>query len=507
MSTTFAIEDVWGASFNTSGDAWRETDRLRSLLGLETRAQIARLAIGRSLGHDEVAPDAPDRLGKGIRGHILFEGRELSLWIGILVTQCIREAKKKDVQLSDLQDMVRRHWHRGVMLLQADWQEASEDYKQFVELLVTRRATLPEQVLDDEDSEDPGFTIRTGPARPLYIELGASTKDKSPFRWLVNGVGYAPHMAIMGQAGSGKTRTMLSTLRQLRHQAGVPIILLDLGKGDLANDPDLARDLGATVLHVPEAPIPLDMFHGSNRSDSQASDLVLGFRDSFKRVMQSKPGAKQLDHFREALKPLFAQSSHITLEQIRDQLRRYYDTQGLGTDSIIATANDLTERTLFVPEQSPAQFFSQSWIIAFGSARETVRNLAAFLLLDTLNVWLRGSGEAARDDEGHRALRMILAIDEARPVLSAQHPALSDNIRLHRAKGLMVMLASQSPDDYDGAADDYLENIGLPICFKTNAQSTRVLQSMFRSRVNFSALASGHCLTVHEQQSLEIKAF
>jgi len=24
----------------------------------------------------------------------------------------------------------------------------------------------------------------------------------------------------------------------------------------------------------------------------------------------------------------------------------------------------------------------------------------------------------------------------------------------------MVMLASQPPDDYDGAADDYLENIG-----------------------------------------------
>ncbi|SDX89346.1 hypothetical protein SAMN05421644_11819 [Allochromatium warmingii] len=419
----------------------------------------------------------------------------------------IREGKKQDIQLADLQDLVRRHWHRGILLLRSDWDEAGEDYKRFVEILVTRRATLPEQIADDEENQDSVFVARVGPARPLHIELGISTQDNNPFRWLVNGIGYAPHMAIMGQAGSGKTRTMLSSLRQLHHQSGAPIILLDLGKGDLANNTELVRDLGATVLNVPEMPIPLDMFYSSNRADSQASDLVLGFRDSFKRVMQSKPGAKQLDHFRAALKPLFAQSSQITLEQIREQLRRYYETQGLGTDSIIATANDLTERQLFVPEQSPAQFFSQSWIITFGSARETVRNLAAFILLDALNVWLRNSGEAARDEAGHRALRLILAIDEARPVLSAQHPALSDNIRLHRAKGLMVMLASQSPDDYDGAADDYLENIGLPVCFKTNAQSTRVLQSMFRSRVNFSALAAGHCLTVHEQRSLEVKAF
>jgi hypothetical protein len=102
---------------------------------------------------------------------------------------------------------------------------------------------------------------------------------------------------------------------------------------------------------------------------------------------------------------------------------------------------------------------------------------------------------------------LILAIDEARPVLAAQHQALSDNIRLHRAKGLMVMLASQSPDDYEGAADDYLENIGLPVCFRTNAQSPKVLQAMFRSRVNFPALAVGHCITVRDQRAVEVEAF
>lgn len=71
----------------------------------------------------------------------------------------------------------------------------------------------------------------------------------------------------------------------------------------------------------------------------------------------------------------------------------------------------------------------------------------------------------------------------------------------------MVTLASQSPDDYDGAGDDYLENIGLPICFKTNADSTKVLQNMFRGKVNFSALPLGVCLTLKENKPVKVQTF
>lgn len=102
---------------------------------------------------------------------------------------------------------------------------------------------------------------------------------------------------------------------------------------------------------------------------------------------------------------------------------------------------------------------------------------------------------------------MCLAIDEARHILGSKHLALSDNIRLHRAKGLMVMLASQSPDDYDGAGDDYLENIGLPVCFKTNAASGQVLQNMFRGKVSFASLPTGVCLTLKDSKAIKVKAF
>ena len=51
------------------------------------------------------------------------------------------------LDLEKLQSTVRDHWRRGVLLLQQDWEEASE-YSKFVEILITRRAALP----SDSDS-------------------------------------------------------------------------------------------------------------------------------------------------------------------------------------------------------------------------------------------------------------------------------------------------------------------------------------------------------------------
>ena len=129
------------------------------------------------------------------------------------------------------------------------------------------------------------------------------------------------------------------------------------------------------------------------------------------------------------------------------------------------------------------------------------------MLLDSLNAYMKRLEEAPQDDCGHRAIRMVLAIDEARHLLASRHKALSDNIRLHRSKGLVVGLASQSPDDYDGAGDDYLENIGLPICFKTNAASTTVLHNMFRGKISFAGLGTGICMTLRDGKPIRVKAF
>lgn len=504
------LEQVLLAGFQTSAEADRRTEQLRSNLGLSAKNRIARLAIGRSLSESSYPTGNLDGAGKPIKGDVLFGLNELPLWVGLLFTHLKKTDPRAELTLPTLQDLVKRHWNRGVSLLMEDWAEAGEDYNRFVDVLVRRRANLPETGGVSPVAVTSGDDVWEAAGRdpqPVLVDLGREVDTNEPFRWTVNGVGYSPHVAVMGQAGSGKTRTMLEMLVQVRKQSGAPIILMDLGKGDLANQHGFIDAIGARVLRVPEEPIPLDMFHGSDDSDLTASDAIMGFRDSFAKVMQSKAGAVQLETMKDALRPLFTRRKNISLEDIGLALRDFYDDRKLKTDSVISTISDLTERTIFQPEMSPAQFFSQSWIITFANAHDTQKNLAAYLLLDALNTFLKRAPEAPQDAQGHRAIRAVLAVDEARHLLASRHKALSDNIRLHRSKGLMVALASQSPDDYDGAGDDYLENIGLPVCFKTNAASNQVLQNMFRGKVSFAALPTGVFMTVKDSKPIKVKAF
>ena len=476
-------------------------------LGFQAHYQLARLAIGRSLGESDFPSPAPDARGRTIKGNQLFgnTGEEL-LWISLLVTNLKTHVPKSILTLEAFQSLVRDHWNRGISLLLEDWREAEARYEKFIDILITRRALLPQESTNGNgDNED--FEL-AGQKGPLWLRLGSLIEDNRDARWLVNGQGYAPNIALMGQAGSGKTRTMLSLLRQVREQTGVPVILLDLGKGELASNTVLAKQLNANVLRVPEEAIPLDMLHRNEDSDNPAH-VLQAFRDSFERAMMSKPGAKQLDAFREALKPLFMHQENITLSHIKQALDRYYSEHKKPTDSVTATINDLIQFKLFDPNSTPDEFFKNNWIITFGNATDTSKRLAGFLLIDALNNYLKRCKEASLDPDGHRALRIVLAIDEAKPMLVSRYPGLSNLLRLHRSKGLCVMLASQSPDDYEGAADDYLEQIGLPICFRTNAISPRVLNNMFRATPNFSALEKGMCYSVLEPAGsmLKIKAF
>lgn len=500
----FDVTKVLLTNFSSSSIAEEQAKELK--LGFTANYQLARLAIGRSLGEVDLPESAPDARGRTIKGQQLFgnEGEEL-LWISLLITQFKQFRPKTEFTLNAFQTLVRDHWHRGVGLLLSDWREADGRYERFIDILATRRALLPD--VSDEMGEE---STESWPNRAgsVWLQLGTLVDEAQDARWLVNGQGYAPNVALMGQAGSGKTRTMLKVIEQAQEQSNAPVILIDLGKGDLADNTDLAKRLNANVIRVPEQSIPLDMFHRNEESDNPAH-VLQSFRDSFERAMSSKAGAKQLDAFREALRPVFNLQEHISMLDIKQALDRYYRDHKQKTDSVIATINDLIQFNLFDPQQSPSEFFRKNWIITFGNATDTSKKLAAFLLIDALHNFLKRCSESQVDENGYRSLRLLLAIDEARPLLSGRHQGLSNLLRLHRSKGLCVMLASQSPDDYEGTADDYLEQIGLPVCFRTNATSSRILNNMFGRTPNFSSLDPGICLSVLEPggDMCKIKAF
>lgn len=508
--TNFETSQVWLSTFTSSMEAKKLGVEMFHRLGFTAHHQIARLAIGRSLGEDDYPLSAADAKGFPLKGNLLFgDDRDGGLlWIALLVENIHKHFKNKQITIELLQSAVRDHWDRGIKLLHQDWQLSSNGFSGFIETLITLRASLPDEGEVTEDRD--GHTFGSGwKPTPLWLTLGVNLASNDEAKWLLNGRGYSPNIAIMGQAGSGKTRMMLNLLSQIRKVHEIPVLLIDVGKDELADRTDLARELGAEILRVPKSPIPLDMFYGANDSQESALQAAEGFRESLNKALQSGLTDNQKTRVLEALKPLFRQRQKVILGDLQTAIDRYYEEAGTKQDRVNSIMNELCQRTLFIPQMTPSEFFSKSWILTLGNAPEESRKLVLFLLFDVLDRYLRSLPEATTDADFNRAIRLAVAIDEAKPLLEAKHDGLSRMVRLHRSKGLTVLMASQSPDDYIGQSDDYMEQIGLPICFRTNATSTSVLNNMFKSRkgLNFSALEPGVCLTVLDGVQSRVQAF
>lgn len=496
MDNKFQLYDIFGANFSATTEAAETTKMLKKYLGFENNYEVARLAIGLSLGSDSY----PDHVTTGatliIKGDTLFDKENLPLWVGLIASNYVHfHPGEKFVTLAMIQGAVKAHWHNGAKKLAHIWDTVGNDVHKFWEKLASI-AALPEEVDGEIIRPAQEVSASSGPIHLVLGKIIERNQEIKPFDHILNGAGYSPHVAIMGQAGSGKTRVMTSIIQQIRNQAECPVILVDLGKGDLVNNETLIREIGAEIVAVPKMPIPLDMFHVNENVDNAHITATENFRDAFSQVTSSKLGPNQHSNIMEALLPLFRTNTKITMQEIKNTLDTYYEENNISKDSVISTINNLCLRKLFTPQYPPSKFFSKSWLITFANARSEAKSFSICLLLSALDMYMKSLDETQLDQDGFRPLRLLFAIDEARDLLKMPHDGLSTNIRLHRSKGLSVILVSQSPDDYDGKRDDYLENIGLPVCLKTNASSTKVLKNMLKSNVDFANLKPHTCYSV-----------
>lgn len=70
--TSFETNQVWLSGFTSSAEAKRLGTELFQHLGFSAHHQLARLAIGRSLGEAEFPPSAQNARGFNIKGNLLF---------------------------------------------------------------------------------------------------------------------------------------------------------------------------------------------------------------------------------------------------------------------------------------------------------------------------------------------------------------------------------------------------------------------------------------------------
>lgn len=156
--TDLNLQNVLSIRYRTSADAEKLTMDLMGHLGLSTKANVARLAIGRSLSFGPILSESIDAGGKEIPANSFFSQDDAAVWVGLIITHAISNGETIQ-SLDDFRVAVRNHWHRGVHELIREWNECDRNYNRFMDVLISRYADLPlDADLDESESESGGQT-------------------------------------------------------------------------------------------------------------------------------------------------------------------------------------------------------------------------------------------------------------------------------------------------------------------------------------------------------------
>ncbi len=487
------IMEITNASYRTTRAADALCAELSTRLGYKVRYLPARLAIARSLSLPSSPPllskDDEDDAATSIRGQQLFgDGGDPAAWVA-LITQRSGDA---ELTRKAFQALVAAHWKRGAELLSTDWHEANGDLSTFVARLA-ELASLSDAKAGLRPGDEVASPVLEGEIILPVGEVAEDFQTGEKVLFPLNAAGGSPHMALMGGAGSGKTRTAIHMLRELRRQGAVPLLAFDF-KGDLAEP--LSEVFEGQVVHPPRLPVPLDVLHLSETDDTSIKEAAGRIRESIARVKNTKLSGIQSEALREAILVVLkakVRGQPANMEGIARALEAEYQQRGRKADELTSTLNELVQFQLFDYSKTPAEFFQSSWIIKLpqdGTAE--VRRLIINLTLDTLDRWINSQPDAPMT-EGRRALRHICMLDEAHVILSSKLPALGNLARMSRSKGGVLMLASQSPDDFEGDDQGYLDNMGLTLAFNTQAKPGPT-RAIFGSGASIADLPVGQAL-------------
>ena len=507
-----SLIEVASAGFRTDYDSDTLNTEFMKRLGMRKRYLPARLGISRSLAIN-APPEQSDiqEPGKVIKGDTLFgTGTSLSVWLSLI----IQKFGQSDIDIKQLIILVGAHWRRGLAKLDEDWEQSDGEISTFVRRLVDvadlRRTGC--HIPGGTSVKTSGETFSSGEIKIPLGEIGRDLSTKEKVFWSLNGKGGAPHCAIMGGSGSGKTVMAAAMLRAIRKQVPVPLLAFDF-KGDLEgftgiqSQTTLGAAFEAQVIEPPREPVPLDVLSLLQGDQFSINEAALRFRESFSRLKNSNLGDLQRNHVHEATTRALSLKNPCELRHIRDCLLEVYQEHEVKKDGAISTMEELCMFPLFEPKMSPMEFFQKSWIIKLPpNVPEDSRLIVVNLLLDALDQYLNGLADANTGMDGAREIRILCMIDEAHQILKTKLPSLSRLIRMSRSKGGAIMLVSQSPDDFSGEDHEFLDNMGMVAAFATNAKPSAAARILGKG-ANLTNLQKGQCFASVDKVTKKIEAW
>lgn len=472
------LQAIESAGFSPTEEASIAESELMPRLGMKHRYEAAQLMLGRSLVEPQLPASLPQgcKLGKAIKGGQLF-GEHTSLWLSLFV---LDGRLGNSASTEAFRDLVQAHWARGAELLLKDWEHSRKDRALFAKRLAE---LLPEGASRPASSgSSSGTTSALGPIQVKPGSIGVTHPAAEPVSFVLNGPGVSPHIALMGKSGSGKTVTGVQVLRQIVEQSGAPFLLID-PKGEFVVSGRLSDKFPAfrtppNIVEVGKAPIPLDFSPDPSQGRMEAQKAARQLTETITKCCRGA-GQIQKDRLRIIIEAAFAEGAGRDLAELTQRYRTALESEDRTTDSVLALLSELSSfgNGCFSPEQAPAEFLAQSWVVSLKALPDGLRPLCVLVLLDVLKAHLRSLDEAPIQN-GHRQLRHVLMLDEARKFLKeARSESLVEIVREMRSKGACAILLSQDPSDFEAEQDDFTTQLGTVIGFSCN-QSKSGLRSL-----------------------------
>lgn len=482
------------ALFKTSREARETMEDFRRKTGIRPNLW-ARAALGYSLSL-EAEPETVlyDSEGTEFQESVFF-GDDAAVLSALL-----RQRLGRPIKANEAGNIIKLHVERGLRHFKKEFERLNRRGDELL-LHIIERCSLQSKVVSDFFKEilPPTVDVETF---LVNIDLGTDTKSGKIITYRLNGPGSAPHIAIMGRNGTGKTRTALTFLSKIGSSIPykVPFLIFDYAKGDIAANKEFVDENQATIVSLPKIPIPLAPLSLPYKDEHAVHLAARRFRDTIRSVVRLGPIQSEhcLQIITEAYNNLHGETPDLTdLTHIAEQR---YREEGWSDDSLLACLREFTTFPLFRTASQGAihDFFRVTHVIDIHRLPEDLRKLSAFLVLDRLYSEIMSLPDAPLDAEGNRQLRLIIVIDEAHHYLPCKQPTLENIVREVRSKGVAVMLLSQSPDDFDQGRYNFAREMGLAIVFSCVLEKPKMLEAVIGGKINprrLSQLAPSVALT------------
>jgi hypothetical protein len=437
----------------------------------------ARIALGRSLKIDrdpdyktDIKIPDKDKRRKAIPLTTLEQGNRL--FFQALLSQRYQHKVEEDEYV----DLLTRHIEHGLWVIHNETEKV-KGYDYLSVLVGNGREGVP---VDEANATDEAKR-QSAPANAdvVRVRVGTEKGTQQPIFYELNKANN-PHLAIMGGSGSGKTYFLKHLLREIRQNSNYEthFVIFDYKDGDIAKDRSFIDDTKAEVMPVSRQPLPLNPFADTGKAERDQIQTAERLVEIVREV-EANIGKVQENNLYQAILNAFQTSQpYPDFRRVRDELLLLNDRP----DSLTSVLRPLVDQHYFAERD---ELIYQHWtnktlIVDIHDVQS--KDLICFFVLRQIFQELKKLGPApVNAASGARQLRTVVVIDEAHNFLKSRKRSkvLADMIREVRSSGGMVVLASQSPDDYDKADFNFLELMQFPMVLGCTPSSHKFLEQKF----------------------------